>query len=181
MEGTTAERATLLITASSASVAFGLAFNLGAFNRIFFDQLLTVWVLATIVLVGSLFSKLPPQNWAGRTLLLLPTGWILAAWWAGPTAEDNTGNLVFGVTIAITLIALPVIVWILVSVINPDFTHLPMSNRITIIVAVLFFVAAGYAMGARNDLFLNCDDFKVSGNDLPANCVQVDNASGSGG
>lgn len=178
MEGTTAERATLLITASSASVAFMLAFNLGAFDRIFFDQLLTVWVLATVVLVGSLVSKLPPQNWAARILLLLPTAWILAAWWAGPTARNNVGNAVFGVTIAITLIALPLVVWILVSVINPDFAHLPISNRITIIVAVLFFVAAGYAMGARNDFFLNCDDFKVSGNDLPANCVQVDGSSG---
>ena len=181
MEGTTAERVTLLVTASSASVAFMLAFNLGAFSVVFVDQLLTVWVLATIVLVGSLFSKLPPQNWAGRILLLLPSGWILAAWWAGPTGRDATGNVVLGITIALTLVVLPFIVWVLVSAINPDFIHLPKSNRITIIGAVLFFVVAGYAMGARNDFFLNCDDFKVSGNDLPANCVQVDNTSGSGG
>lgn len=181
MEGTTAERATLLITASSASVAFMLAFNLGAFNTIFFDQLLTVWVLATIVLVGSLVSNLPPQNWWGRALLVLPSGWILGAWWAGPTAEDTAGNVVFGVTIAITLVSLPFIVWVMISAINPDFLQLPRSNRITIIVAVLAFVAVGYAMGARNDFFLNCDDFKISGNDLPANCVSTPDTPRPGG
>ena len=37
--------------------------------------------------------------------------------------------------------------------------------------AVLLFVLAGFGIGARNDVFLNCDDFKVSGNDLPANCI----------
>ena len=116
-----------------------------------------------------------------RTFWLLPTIWILAAWWAGPTAKDATGTTVFGITIAVTLIALPLIAWVLISAINPDFIQLPKPNRIAVIGAVLFFVVAGYAMGARNDFFLNCDDFKVSGNDLPANCVQVEDTSNSGG
>ena len=44
-------------------MAFTLAFNLGAFGTVFFDAIFTAWVIATIVLVGSLVSKLPPQTW----------------------------------------------------------------------------------------------------------------------
>jgi len=32
---------------------------------------------------------------------------------------------------------------------------------------------AGFAIGARNDMFLNCGDVKISGNGLPANCLEV--------
>ena len=42
--GTPAERATLLISVASASVAFMLAFNLGAYGEIFFDQIFTVFI-----------------------------------------------------------------------------------------------------------------------------------------
>ena len=33
------------------------------------------------------------------------------------------------------------------------------------------FIIIGFAFGARNDMFLDCEDFKISGNDLPSNCV----------
>jgi hypothetical protein len=34
-------------------------------------------------------------------------------------------------------------------------------------------LVVGLGIGARNDFLLNCDDFKISGNDLPANCIEV--------
>lgn len=178
--GTSAERATLLIAVPSASVAFTLAFNLGAFDTIFFDAIFTVWVIATIVLVGSLVSKLPPQNWFGRFVLVVPSLWLLAAWIVDPAGKDVASQVVFASTIFITLICLPFIAWILISAINPDFLELAGSNKAAIIVAVLLITAAGYFAGARNDIFLNCEDFKVSGNDLPDNCLATDEVPSPG-
>ena len=77
--GSPSERATLLIAAASGTFAFAIGFNYGAFGVLFFYQLLTVWVLATIVFVGSLVSKLPPNTWPRRLILLLPTVWLIAA------------------------------------------------------------------------------------------------------
>ena len=37
---------------------------------------------------------------------------------------------------------------------------------------VVLTAAAGFYMGANNDLFLTCDDFKVAGADQPKNCAQ---------
>jgi len=179
--GTTAERATLLIAVPSASLAFTLAFNLGAFDTIFFDAVFTLWVIATVVLVGSLVSKLPPQSWQGRFVLFVPSIWVLGAFIVDPAAEDTASQAVFFGTIVITIVCLPFIAWILISAINPEFLNLPGSNRLAIIAAVLFFALAGYFVGARNDIFVNCDDFKVSGNDLPSNCLPTEATPNPGG
>lgn len=181
MDNNVTDRATLLITVTAATVAFGLAFNEGAFDTIFFDVYMTVWVIATAVLVGSLVSELPPRDWWGRLVLLLPTAWIVAAWIGGPADQDTAADVLFVLTIIVTVISLPFVAWVLISVINPDFVGLPTRNRIAVLAGVLVFALAGYAMGARNDMFLNCDDFKVSGNDLPANCASGPNTPNPGG
>ena len=181
MDAETSDRAALLITVGAGTVAFTLGFNAGAFNTIFFDVYLSIWVMATAVLAGSLLTKLPPQNWWGRAILLLPTGWIAAAWISGPTSGDTAGRVVFLVAITVAVICLPFIVWILASAINPEFVSLPNSTRIAVVAGVLVFALVGYGIGARNDVFLNCDDFKVSGNDLPANCVSGPNTANPGG
>ena len=70
------DRSTLLITVPSATIAFGVAFNLGAFDTVFFDAILAVWVTATIVLIASVISPtLPPRHWSGRPRGCL--GWDL--------------------------------------------------------------------------------------------------------
>jgi hypothetical protein len=74
-------------------------------------------------------------------------------------------------------VTLPFIAWVLASAINPDFLQLPQPNRIAIFAALVVFALAGFGMGARNDVFLNCDDFKIGGNDLPANCTSGPNTA----
>ena len=180
MEADAKERAALLITVTAGTIAFTLGFNAGAFNTIFFDMYYAIWVMSTAVLIGSLVTKLPPQFWWGRLLLLVPTAWIVVAWITDPAGEENAVILV-GLTFVATVVTLPFVAWVLVSAINPDFVNLPRLNRVAVVAGVLVFALAGYGFGARNDLFLNCDDFKVSGNDLPANCTSGPNTPSPGG
>jgi hypothetical protein len=173
MEATPSDRATLLITAGSATVAFSVGFNMGAFGVVFFGQLLTIWVISTIVLVGSLLSDLPPRTWPRKLVLLIPSLWLAAAWLDNTTAFDANEKIAFALTVAVTLFVLPVVAWILITAINSDFVHLPGRKKLIVVVSVGLFIIIGFAFGARNDVFLNCDDFKISGNDLPANCLEV--------
>jgi hypothetical protein len=177
METSAADRASLLIAVAAAGGAFMIGFNFGAFDVVFFDALLSIWVVATIVFVASFLTNLPPRDWLGRLILLIPSVWIVLAWIAGPSGSDAASDALYVFTIVLTLVTLPFIAWILVSVINPDFLVLPRPNRVAILAALVVFALAGFAMGARNDLFLNCDDFKISGNDLPANCVSGPNTA----
>lgn len=168
---TTADRAALLIAVPAATLAFGLGFNLGAFDEIFFDSILAVWVIATLVLAASLLTQLPPRHWGGRAVLLLPTLWLVMAALIDPIETGALDNALLAVTIVITVVTLPFIGWILITAINPDFVDLPRQSKVAVLTAVAVFAVAGWALGARNDTFLTCDDFKLSGNDLPANCV----------
>jgi hypothetical protein len=71
------DRAMMLILVPSATVGFLLAFNLGAFGVIFFDRLLVLWVVSTVVLILSLVTELTPRHWSGRAVLLIPTVWLI--------------------------------------------------------------------------------------------------------
>lgn len=168
---TPSDRATLLITAGSATVAFAVGFNMGAFGVIFFGQLLAIWVIATVVLVGSLVSDLPPDTWPRRLVLLVPSLWIIAAWVDSNYSFNRSERFVFAMTVVVTLIVLPAVAWILVTVVNTDFAELPGRKKGIVIATVELFIIIGFAFGARNDMFLDCEDFKISGNDLPSNCV----------
>ncbi|TDI55980.1 MAG: hypothetical protein E2O96_04155 [Acidobacteria bacterium] len=171
--GSPSDRATLLIAAASGTLAFAIGFNYGAFKVIFFDQLLTVWVLATVVFIGSLVTKLPPNTWPRRLILLLPSLWVVAAA-IDNTIDMNSGErFVFTLTVIVTLVALPFVAWSLVTAINADFAELPKRNKGIVLTAVAIFFVLGAVLGANNDSFLTCQDFKVSGNDLPANCLET--------
>lgn len=168
------DRATLLILVPAATVAFALAFNLGAFGVIFFDRILAVWVMATIVLLASLVTRLPPRSWWGRVILLLPSAWVVLAFVDSPANGERLDESVFVIAIVVTVLTLPFIAWVLISAINPEFLDLSNRNKTAVAAAVVIFAAVGWGLGARNDAFLVCDDFKISGNDLPVNCVQTD-------
>ena len=95
------DRATLLVIVGSATLAFMLGFNVGAFGVIFFDQLLLVWVIATIVLVASIISDLPPNTWPRRLILLLPSLWLLSAWVDNAQDVSQGERMVFFLTLAV--------------------------------------------------------------------------------
>lgn len=167
---TASDRAALLLAVPAALLAFWIGFNLGAFDEIFFDQVLAVWVTATIVLVGSLVSKLPPRSWWGRLALLTPTVWLIAATVIDPGDSGVAVDVLFVITLVVTVVTLPFIGWILVTAINPDFVTLPRMNKAAVITAALVFFLGGWILGTANDRFLTCEDFKVSGADQPSNC-----------
>lgn len=166
-----AERATLLIAVGSASVAFMLGFNFGAFGVVFFDQVFTVWVVATIVFVASIFTRLEPQTWPRRVVLVIPSFWLILSWLNNNTDLERIDDFTIVFTVVVTLVPLPFVGWILITTINSEFAELPRRNKAVVIATVGLFLVAGLVLGARNDLVLDCDDFKVSGNDLPDNCV----------
>jgi putative Mn2+ efflux pump MntP len=170
---TPSDRATLLITAASASVAFAVGFDFGAFGVVFFGQLLTIWVIATVILIGSLVSNLPPNTWPRRLVLLVPSLWLVAAWIDNTFAFNENEKVVFAFTVAVTLFVLPAVGWVLITAINSDFTELPRHKKGIVLASVGLSIIIGFAFGARNDFYLTCDDFKISGNDLPANCLEV--------
>ncbi|MEO1225022.1 MAG: hypothetical protein AAFX92_12395 [Pseudomonadota bacterium] len=164
--------------AISAAI-WDIGFNLGAFSTVFFDKLFLIWAVSTAAFLASLFvtppAEVPPLvSWRGRFLLILPTVWLLL------TALERAGLLpgllptvLWAISLLVGVISLPYTLYIVIVAVTPDLVA--MKNRrlwtaLVLVVAAVF--AISLAIGYANQLFLDCADFRVSGNDLPPRCAQ---------
>ncbi len=164
--------------ALSASV-FNVAFWYGVFGTVFFETLFTIWVIATSALLATLFIKrsvsLPPGlRWERRSVLALPTVWLVLEASLVITDADPRGFATWAagiVMLGVSFLTLPYLVYILVIAVVPDIDRLQkLQHRLALVLVTIVIAIAGIVIGAHHDLFLTCEDFKVSGSDLPIDC-----------
>jgi hypothetical protein len=165
------ETRTFVLMVAGASVpVFMLGFNLGAFGTIFFNHYFAVWAVATTTLIASIVlrARWKPPLW-GLAVLALPSVWMLADFFSG---DDATSAGLFDAIYLISLLALPYLVYVVAKLISPDYFQLKgLRLRGGVVVIVLAVFGAGVFVGAQNQRFLTCEDFRLSGNDLPPNCA----------
>lgn len=173
-----AVRTFVLCSVAVATSVWGIAFNLGAFGTVFFDDLFTVWVVATAVLLGLLIVPGGQKilRWYSVAILLSPTFWLVLNYLELSSGLLVAESFVFLMGIAIGVICLPYSIYLVVTILIPDLISLK-GNDIKIRIASVGLIIAlvGLFVGRNNNMFLTCEDFKVSGNDLPANCRKVKN------
>jgi len=170
-------RTYLLTVVGLSTILWDLGFNLGAFGAIFFDKLFFVWVACTTILIGSLFvpSKKRPFGPFGAVVLALPTIWLIMQVWENvspiKTKIVDIDVVILLIAIVVSTLSLPYVARILISVTVSESLSIQ-SRKLQMAVITIAMVAGltGFFVGANNYLFLTCQDFKVSGNDLPANC-----------
>jgi hypothetical protein len=161
-----------------AAIALGLitwrvAFNLGAYGTVFYEDIDGVIVASTIALVASFLGpqRLRARAWPGRVLLAAPMIWtIVALILTGSltAAESSPAFVALGIIIGVT--SVPYILLLLARVVVPSL-EIVHGRRLAALVLVTALVAAGgWLTGYHNDRFMTCNDFKVAGQDLPGNC-----------
>ena len=165
------------VSAIAMSVAvWEITFNLGVFQTVFFEHGFTIWVASTAAFLASLFVRRPNDapllTWRGRFVMLLPSVWLVVLLFDDPTSQGEAADVVFWVTIAVVVIALPYMLYVVVLVVTPDLIDLKERRLVYALAGIVLSIGVvGYGVGARNELFLSCHDFQVSGNDLPARCL----------
>lgn len=172
-------RTFVLSSVAIATSVWGIAFNLGAFKTIFFDDLFTIWVVATAVLLALLLIPNGRKilRWYSILILLSPTIWLILnylemSFILTPIAQ----SFVFILGIAIGIVCLPYSIYLVVTILNPDLISLKGNDiKIRIALVGLIIGLVGFFVGKNNNMFLTCEDFKISGNDLPVNCRKIQN------
>ncbi|MCK5090002.1 MAG: hypothetical protein KAQ88_08485 [Hyphomicrobiaceae bacterium] len=172
----------IVLSATVCSAAFWY----GVFGTIFFTHLLYVWVAATAALLASLFlpqMEMPLANmpWRGRFLLALPTVWLVLSTFIDVEAyrPDSPGTWVLWVvTLASAFLTLPYLLYVIIVAVVPDIDRLTHTKlRVALLGILLVTGMAGFVIGKNHSLFLTCEDFKVGGHDIPANCRKAGEAA----
>jgi hypothetical protein len=169
----------------STTVSY-IAFWYGVFGTIFFDYLFYVWIAATAALLASLFipqMETPPLKlpWRGRFILALPTVWLVLSTFIDVEAyrPDSPDTWVLWViTLASAFLTLPYLLYVIIVAVVPDIDRLTHTKlRVALLGILLVTGMAGFVIGKNHSLFLTCEDFKVGGHDIPANCRKAGEAA----
>ncbi len=170
-------RTFILASVVGASTVWDIAFNLGVYDTIFFEKIFFLWSASLAVFLASLAlpDKYSQIRWWGRLILIAPTLWVGLALIDNPTSEPtslDSAMLLLG--LGLYAVCLPYTLYFVGRITNPEFFELHNRRLLGALVGIVFIIGIlGFFVGQRNDLFLSCDDFKVSGNDIPANCTEV--------
>jgi hypothetical protein len=157
-------------TVTTALVTWPIAFNLGAYRAVFYEDIFKFVVAATVGFVIALVWS----PYRGRDLfircaaLAAPAVWLfLSVLWFDSTAAAAS-DPVFGVIgLLAALVSIPTVLKMLVDLFVPQLGAENDLRAVGFAVATIVVAIAGFAVGNNNERFLTCDDFKVAGADQP--------------
>ncbi|MBA4492589.1 hypothetical protein [Paracoccus sp. S1E-3] len=178
--GTTQPGTHFFIAAIALAVTiWPIGFNLGAFGTIFFDRLLEIWAISiAALLAGLLVDRGRDQDVLSRTdqiLLALPSLWLLTTMLHFEEGGGLMRVLNDALMFMTAFFSVPHIIRIVMPIAMPEVMAVRGRRQtLNLLVLTVAIAVASFAIGYRNDLFMTCEDFKVSGNDLPTNCRPTD-------
>ncbi|NQY29987.1 MAG: hypothetical protein HRT69_11020 [Flavobacteriaceae bacterium] len=167
---------TLVVGAIGLSAyVWDLSFNLGAFGGIFLGHIIAIWLFSlSVLLVISIVQKqsLPGNKWLGYFLLPLPSIWLIFRIIDDPIKFGQlTDYLLHIASILSIVISLPYLVYLFFYFTNPSILKLKGKLVAGLVGFVLLIGGVGYTLGHHNYLIMSCENFVVSGQDTPKNCL----------
>ncbi len=156
-------------------VVFPITFNLGAYRQVFYEDVFRFVVAATAGLGVSLLATPYTgwRRWFTNAALGAPALWLLLATVFTDSIADATTNPVLGpAAVVVGAVSIPTVLRMLIDMFVPGFRSYTDKKLLVGGLSVVVVIgAAGWFIGANNDRFLTCDDFKIAGSDLPDNCA----------
>jgi len=129
--------------------------------------ILFVVVLGTIVLRHQVSI-----NWWLLVILSIPMFWIFFRLAFPVRDAGSPASRIDGILFILVVMLYPRVFWIVLRLVAPDCFSIPNRRlKVMSVVIVLVIALIAYGIGEQNSRFLSCNEFKVSGNDLPADCA----------
>ncbi len=154
-----------------------IAFNLGAYGEVFYDDVFRVVVAATILFVVTVVNPVYPSPWIWivRVALAAPMLWLLTAAWAEGSTSKALDRPVFAAwMVAILLVSVPITLRMLIDMFMPELTSVGSRRILFSIVALVAVVGViGFVVGRENPRFMTCADFSIAGSAEPDNCIKA--------
>lgn len=159
-----------------ALLAWPIAFNLGAYGEIFYDDVFRVVVASSILFVITVINRpyAPPLIWLVAAALLAPLLWLLvSALVVGSTSEALDRPVFVVWLVLILVVSVPLTLRLLVDMFTPELSSTGSTRMTLAIIALVASVGLiGFVVGRENHRFLTCADFSVAGASEPENCAK---------
>lgn len=164
-------------TLTLALLAWPIAFNLGAYGEIFYDDIFRVVVASSVLCIIMLINR-PYRGarlWAVAAALVAPLLWLLTSAYVIGSTSEAMDRPVFVIWFwLIVLVSLPLTLRLLDEMFMPEIQHMANRRRFLAIVAIVAGIALfGFVVGLENHRFMTCDDFLVAGSFEPDDCAIV--------
>lgn len=169
---------TLVSVATGLSFyAWDISFNMGAFGVIFLGHIIAIWVFSlSILLIITIVDqlRLPGRKWVGYLMLSLPSIWlILKIFDDTSTVGQATDQWVHLASILALGLSLPYMIYLFFYFTHPGIIHFKRRILVSVASIVLCIALFGYTLGRHNYWVMSCQNFIVSGQDTPKNCVEA--------
>jgi hypothetical protein len=166
-------QATSVAVVAAALVVWWPAFALGAYGVIFFPQFLALWAASTAIFLASLTTRGRARvSWLRRLALLIPSLWLLLAFAIPEVEAERWSRALFYLALVLTLAGTPFLAALLLRVTIAGYEQIPSRRRLIAAALVGIVAITAFGLGQFNNRFLTCNDFIISGNDIPPGCDQ---------
>ena len=166
------------ITVATSLLVWWPAFTLGVYDEIFFEQLLALWAASTaafLVAVLLLGRRAQPSVYS----LLIPSVWIVLTWLIPGDRTSLGHDILFWLGVLVTLAGFPAMVALVLVMVVPGAESVRRGrDTIVAVAAIALVVGLSYTVGTQHRHLLTCGDFKISGNNEPAECTPGDGVIG---
>lgn len=157
---------------AAAAIGWWPAFTFGAYGVIFFDQRMSLWVVATsaFIVLGVVRGV---QVWRRKRVLslLLPSLWLLITWLLPTGVTSPASSALFWFGAILTIFGMPAMAAYLLRLVIPEVDRLQGRQAVAAIGVVVVIMAASFGLGTQHPHLLTCGDFTVSGNYAPEGCT----------
>ena len=165
----------IILAITAAVSGWNLAFKFGVAGQIPFDFLLTIWAGSTAALLASLFwpRKNSIINWWNRLTLFTPSLWFVVSWMdINMDRFTQADEFTFVISLIILFVCVPYTVILLITITNRELFEIKTPRlRVGLAGVILVVYLIAYFTGVNHTAFVTCEDFDLSGDFVPADCI----------
>jgi len=168
----TGYRAFFATTIAASLLIWDLAFVLGAYHTVFYYRLFQIFVVSTVLLLGSIVLRHKMRVWWWtRVVLCIPVVWFVLRGIAPIYRSTGPLHVIEQTLTWLTLATVPLTLWALVRVMAPGLFEMRARRIRALVIVIISVVAiAGFVVGQFNSHFTTCRDYVVAGDDEPSKC-----------
>lgn len=163
----------LIIAFGSGINIWNIAFELGAWNTVLYNNLTLIWGCSLITLFYVLFvaDKANSIGLFEQIAISLPSCWFLLMIVNSLYLESELiGQWLHFSAFLVVLICIPALLYFVLLIIERDALLLDIKSYTKLFVLLIFMAGLGFVTGKFNYIFFSCSDFVYAGSYKPKNC-----------